>query len=256
MSEAATWSAQAQAPDEPYEVYHRDRRVPWITRWSAEVVSLRSDQLHAGIAFPDEGEPFFSIDIEGDADGDLAVREGPVLWYPERNDLQGQGVPQWRQVSSHRQRLAMREMRCQVCAMPTERTVQVAHRPAEAFYRWFGPWSALRVLDKNDPSTLVTSSPPVCESCVPVAKAMCPHIREEGWLSVIPTGIEIYAVDGYICRYSDGYARFEETEQWLRIEPDGSLPRDTSVLAKQLVVTLTDCTRSPDTEVRNVRGNP
>ncbi|WP_070015512.1 hypothetical protein [Streptomyces nanshensis] len=98
-------------PDEPFTPAQRDGRpVPYITKWSGERelrVDLGLDLKRERIRYRDEDRG------ERDAQGRLWVRT--VGGY-------GDGEPEWRKVSSYRQREAMEGPFCQVCTGPPSRT--------------------------------------------------------------------------------------------------------------------------------------
>ncbi len=217
-----------EAPSEPYEVYYRGTRIPWVTRWEPEALYLKPEDIVAGVTMPDDGsEGFFTVGITPD-ESDRVLREGAVIWWEEATHLQGTGKPQWKQVSSNRQRVCMRELRCQVCAMAVEQPIS-----------WFGPRSSIRVFDAGT-NTMVTTSPPVCQACIPVAKALCPHIRAEGWLTVIPTGVHIVGITGPVAKLDPSGSASMTEEEWVFYDDDkpGRVPDGKSVIAKQEIAVL------------------
>jgi hypothetical protein len=149
-------------PREPAPLlYHRGVPVPWIARWSAEVVTPK---------------PAFSVWITsqgaqvGFTDESPQDRIDGVLWMRER-DLPGVGDPEFKVVHSHRQRAAQVEGRCQVCGrIITERPV---------------PWLIPKILmQKGSRGSIITDVAPTCEQCLNLARVTCPHLLSRPYIIV------------------------------------------------------------------------
>jgi hypothetical protein len=128
--------------------------VPWVARWTGE---RTAKQFTVGysmltgtpfIRWPDDAEPF--IDDHG------------VRWQPEA--VTRQGTPMFGELNTHRQRMAMRRARCQVCGQPM--TGETASWLMAANQWQPGPIDGL------------TTNPPTCERCIPLALAVCPFMNK------------------------------------------------------------------------------
>jgi len=138
---------------------NRPRIVPYTTRWSSEH-KLRVPVIHRpgrpGIAFADE--------ILTDRD-----RHG-VLW--ERvPSCPGQGEPEFGNVHSGRQRRAMRNLLCQVCAGPADRDDRGTLWLLPDYEGYHADWPGW-------PENLATPEPPICQRCAHIATAACPALRK------------------------------------------------------------------------------
>lgn len=91
------------------------------------------------------------------------TNEYGILW--QREGIARGGEPQYSQVSTPRQRAAMRKCLCQVCGKKIE------GRPI----RW------LMHPDQFDETTNTTMNPPTCEDCIPVALDNCPQLKKAGF---------------------------------------------------------------------------
>src|SRR5213080_2620982 len=137
----------------------RRRIVPYTTRWSSEH-RLRPPVIErpggTGIAFADE--------ILSDRD-----RHG-VLWQrvPSRP---GDGRPEFGMVHSGRQRRAMRNLLCQVCAGPADRDDHGTLWLLPDHPGYHDDWPGW-------PERMATPEPPVCLRCARIAVAACPALRK------------------------------------------------------------------------------
>jgi hypothetical protein len=196
-----------------YEETFKGLRVPWVTRWSGEVLD----------------DPYKLTKIAGKA---LLRYETPametrdshvVLW--QREGTTRSGEPQFSQLSTFRQRAAMNRGRCQVCGRKLHP----------------GPVNWLLTaaqIDHTPEGEVVTMSPPTCDACIPVAKSLCPHLRL-GWVTLRvleysvwgvygegvvfnPTSGQVERLNGVMYKYDKDYGSFDAG----------------SILAKQQVVRL------------------
>jgi hypothetical protein len=98
--------------------------------------------------------------------------EHGVLWV-RAPSLRGIGLPRFGAVHPLRQRRAMRELLCQICARPADRSGQGMlwllpdHR---------GDW-------RGWPDDMGNSYPPLCLPCARLSVRTCPHLRR-GWVAV------------------------------------------------------------------------
>ncbi|MFI9026279.1 hypothetical protein [Streptomyces sp. NPDC053560] len=127
-----------------------DIPVPYVAAWTGESV------MHMGLSVQPDGKGLcFANEEPADRD-----HQG-VLWA-RLTDAPGTGTPRFPVMHSARQRRAMREMLCQVCAGPASRTSRgwlflLTHEPADG---------------------AVTNKPPLCEPCVGVALGHCPRLTD------------------------------------------------------------------------------
>lgn len=129
--------------------------VPYIAERSAERAPRpRVVAKGRGIGYVDE-RPY-----DRDTNG--------VLWT-RTPSLPGKGRPEFGKVHPLRQRRAMGELLCQVCARPADRD----------------PSGVLWLLGENPddpgswPADLTTTHPPLCVACAHVSVRACPHLREQ-----------------------------------------------------------------------------
>lgn len=136
---------------------YKGHPVPYIAAWTNEHLPQPKVITAAnGIAFED------ALGANGHAQG--SDPDG-VLW--QRWSLrQGDGTPEFNIVHAPRQRRAMRKMLCQVCGGPSDENEQ-------------GRLFLLE--DERDsegwPEEEITTHPPLCLACAPVAARMCPHLQ-------------------------------------------------------------------------------
>lgn len=227
MSSIVESGTVGMCPDTGRPVY-RGLPVPWAARWTGEVDLT---PLHGRVAAGRYWVSLGNADAhpEGVAAGLMAGRdEHGVLWHADR-DAPGSGEPQFRQLHARRQRACMAERRCQVCgrhfgALPTTFLEAAAKLPA-------------------DPAApFVTDTAPTCLTCEPVALRRCPAQRRTPRVLVTATTFEPYAVYGDLLGPAlDGGIRYQVLG---RIFPLGDR-RLTRVVAKQLLVRITDYTAQP-----------
>jgi hypothetical protein len=162
-----------------------------------------------GIAYPDED--FHDRDAEG------------ALWrrVPSR---QGQGRPEFARVHTLRQRRVMRNLRCQICAGPADRTEQgvlwLLHDDREDSPDW--------------PENVTAAHPPLCLPCAVRSVQSCPHLRDQ-YVPVRVRNPEMHGVYGVL--YRAGRVTPEPSDDV--IVPYGD-PRMRWTLASQLVRPLRD----------------
>ncbi|MDX3067101.1 hypothetical protein PV518_33840 [Streptomyces sp. ND04-05B] len=138
---------------------HKGVPVPAIAAWSNEhlkqpVVVCAAD----GVAFEDALSASQHA-LGRDKDG--------VLW--RRWALrQGDGTPEFNVVHAPRQKRAMRKLLCQVCGGPSDVNEQGRLWLLED-YQGVEGW----------PEREVTTHPPVCRPCAPLAARLCPHLRDK-----------------------------------------------------------------------------
>src|SRR5512139_1056319 len=132
--------------------------VPYTTRWSGEhtLPATVVARPGFGIAFADE--------TISDRD-----RNG-VLWQRVAS-RPGQGRPEFGNVHPGRQRQAMRDLLCQVCAAPADQdelgTLWLLSDRPDYRQDW-ADW----------PERMATPEPPVCLPCADTAIRICPALRK------------------------------------------------------------------------------
>ncbi|MFF2525491.1 hypothetical protein [Streptomyces liangshanensis] len=128
--------------------------VPYITAWSGEQAPrMPVITKGRGIGYADERP--YDRDSEG------------VLWT-RTPSLPGKGRPEYGRVHTLRQRRAMGELLCQVCARPADRTADGVLWLSGEDAREAASWSG----------DLVTAHPPLCVPCAMRSVASCPHLRK------------------------------------------------------------------------------
>ena len=185
--------------------------VPYITSWSEErTLPATVVQRNGGIAFADE------ILTDRDEHGGLWRR------VPSRP---GRGRPEFGKTHAGRQRKAMRELLCQVCAEPADRN--------ELGTLWFVPdfrdWP-------NWPEGMGCSEPPVCLPCAHTAVRLCPALRR-GYAAVRVGRPVISGVYG--AQYRPGPLLPTAMREQIRTYED---PAVRWLCAGQLIMELLDCT--------------
>lgn len=186
----------------PEQLVHRGRPVPWVVPWTAEWINpsdVPVQWLGDRITL---GQP----DVERDSLG--------ALWQPVGN-ARGDGEPVWADVHIGRQRLAMRQGRCQVCAVPLDRQRT--------------PWLFEKAEFDDLAVHTFTDTPPTCESCWPTAQRLCPHLRVNDSVPVYLVGVRRWGIRG------DRFGPLGRVNRALYV-PDGHSYMPTMV-AKQMVVT-------------------
>lgn len=131
--------------------------VPYIASWTGEKMQTDRDLVYRpwrdGIAYADETP----------ADRD----EYGVLWLSTSGDL-GTGRPLYKEQHGLRQRRAMADLLCQVCAQPADQTEQGT--------LWLLPAESTTT-GSRVPRQKVTAFPPICLSCARISVAVCPALR-------------------------------------------------------------------------------
>ncbi|GLF99774.1 hypothetical protein [Streptomyces yaizuensis] len=133
-----------------FPLSHKGFPVPYITAWSAETADDRPLVAH-------QGRLQYHPSLPGDFDSH------GVLWLHQRI-APGAGTPLFSTVHTPRQRRAMLRFLCQICGEPADRT-------AEGIL-WLLPGPITGAVEGE-----VTTHPPVCAGCAPIALAHCPSLR-------------------------------------------------------------------------------
>jgi hypothetical protein len=145
--------------------------VPYISSWTGEKRQTDRDLVYRswreGIAYADE--------VPADRD------EYGVLWLSTSGDL-GTGRPLYKEQHAQRQRRAMADLLCQVCAGPADQTEQgtLWLLPAESKMPRRGP----------------TRHPPICLACARVSVRACPALRA-GFV-LVSARSRVYGVSGLL----------------------------------------------------------
>ncbi|MEW2301945.1 hypothetical protein AB0958_18560 [Streptomyces sp. NPDC006655] len=199
---------------------YKGRPVPYITAWRDEkvpqppVMATQSGLVYVGTR-------------AGQDETGLLWR----LW----DDIQGSGEPLWSDVHAGRQQQAMRQSLCQVCGGPADRSEQGVLWLLEDG-RAEGPqW----------PNGFMTTHPPICVPCAPVAARLCPHLQREG---AVPVRVRTAVYDAVIglryFRSRFGLVAAQKKEVVLMNAWTAKW-----VVAGQLVASLDDCTVLDPAEV-------
>ncbi|CCB75152.1 conserved protein of unknown function [Streptantibioticus cattleyicolor NRRL 8057 = DSM 46488] len=155
MNTAATEPMTSRQRQSPTGTLPQPGIVPYITRWSAEQPPpTRVIAKGRRLAYADE-RPY-----DRDTSG--------VLWTRVPS-LPGKGKPRLGAVHALRQRRAMEELLCQVCAEPSDRN-------QDGVLWLLG--EDLAAHSAHDRFGLTTTHPPVCAPCAPRSVRACPHLRQ------------------------------------------------------------------------------
>jgi hypothetical protein len=200
---------QNMTSETPELITRRGLIVPWVTRWTSEV---RNPALQPSY---NPGTGGLALDFLDEQPSD---RIDGVLWMREGNS-RGEGEPEWKQVSSHRQRACMLDQRCQVCGMKIEDTE----------IPWLLPASAM---DRKTRTGLTTMTPPTCAACIPIAMRSCPQLGRTKVNAVTVTAYRPWA-------YFADYVRLEQGRQR---HGQGEIPWNSAdlspIMARQVIVEL------------------
>jgi hypothetical protein len=200
-------------------ITHRGVRVPWITRWTSEVVDRRKICL----ATHNDIGGGYRIALIGETPDD---RIDDVLWLPE-GDGQGVGTPMWKDVHSHRQRRCMVEGLCQVCGEQIELPLL-----------FLIPYPELM---QKEGGKIITDVAPLCRTCLPIARQLCPaitkHEHEQQLLEV--RGWRTHALFGDIIERGPTGTRLQQGEV-----PVGNADALRKIMARTAILELWDSRRS------------
>lgn len=200
----------------------KGKPVPWVTRWTGEMLPTEHTVMHVEQA-PEPG----AVALAYNSDLSPEEREANgILW--QREGIARGGEPQFSQVSTYRQRAAMRKRLCQVCGKKIESPV----------ISWL---MAPGHLDVTDQGHAVTTNPPTCDGCLKVSLEKCPHLLKAGHFVVKVLEYELWGVQGEGVLY-DPQANSIMRQNQIRVPYEGELPpmlNRYAVVAKQQVVRLT-----------------
>lgn len=177
---------------EPFQLVYKGLRVPWVTRWSGEVLE---DHLTVMEIVERDGGPMLAFKSATAMDRD---RQN-IMWARESVNAQGEGEAQFKMVHSGRHRVGMRMLRCQVCGR------QIKDRPIP----WLFVPSELEAVMAGDdsPDGRPTSTMPTCEECWPVAESLCPHLKGGGVVRTYVREVRPWGVGGDLFQLDGSYGR-------------------------------------------------
>lgn len=199
----------------PLRVSWKGAVVPWVAQWTGE---LPTD------SFIVAGEGPMSMVLYPDRrPGDWFMG---VLWW--RQGIGRAGEPQFAQLNTYRQRAALLRRRCQVCGRSLPKEGPLSH--------WLMGRGQIELVE----GVALTTNPPTCEECVPVALRMCPHLMSGDVQLLRVRAYEPWGVQGEAAARVNGEIRRTHTVRM----PFGHRGIST-VVAKQLVVALTDFDMRP-----------
>lgn len=130
-------------------------RVPYVTAYDGEDVTYQlalapsleaTDGIRLSYADPVETDWLYG-----------------VLWH--RHGMTRSGRPQWKLVNTNRQRNCMLRTLCQVCGQSAVEEDRI----------W---WVMAEKPDQSAQGEVFTNTPPTCRACIPLARALCPRLRE------------------------------------------------------------------------------
>lgn len=161
---------------------HDGKPVPWITRWTGEVV-----QEPYGIQRTPTGV------LVGYPDGNENREASGLLW--QREGLNRSGVPMWADVNTYRQRACIARCKCQVCG------AAIDGRPIP----WLMPTAEYNMLEED--GTLRTTTAPICRECVPLALELCPGLPKMGWTLLHVAEYEVWGAFAEVVLIQDEQVR-------------------------------------------------
>lgn len=139
--------------------HFRGSVVPYTTRWSAEhtlPVTVIERLGRPGIGFSEER---------------ITDRDPLGVLWQRVVSQPGQGQPEFGMVHSDRQRRAMRQLLCQICAGPADQN--------ELGTLWLLPdYEGYRADWPGWPERMATPEPPVCQPCAHTAVRLCPALSK------------------------------------------------------------------------------
>lgn len=215
-------TATAANPTSPDKLpQFNGRPVPWVARWTGEVIpepaevswvfERGSDDRRLHVGYPDGHE-------NREASGILWLREG----------VGRTGEPVYADFNTYRQRASMTKRICQVCG----------DKINDRVITWLLSSSTFDL--GAEPEQQITTSPPTCASCVPLAQRLCPHLRaDNGGLVLRVLDYEVWGVQasGVVMDEAGRQRVLENVSiQYGRTYPGLDL---TAVVAKQQIVRLT-----------------
>lgn len=195
------------------------RPVPWITRWTGEVIGT---PYHLG---RDRSGVFTTY-----GDNIHEDRYNGTLW--QREGIKRGGEPQWKQVSTYRQRFAMSRCACQVCGK------RIAERPV----RFLMPLDGIEIVppdEFHDEAQAISIQAPTCEDCIPLALKLCPHLKAKGYQLLKVADYSLWGVYGEVCILKEN-GRLWRGQTYIEYDSKSYGPDFTmnQVVAKQLVIQL------------------
>ncbi len=201
---------------------HEGLRVPWVTRWSNDVV-----RQPYGVHRYEDGTYAVGYADPREDDWD---RYG-VLWMRENNDPTGE--PQFSQVSTFRQRQSMVDGICQVCGNVIQ----------DDPIHWLMTENQLEHYGDTEPGLLpdlgaVTFSPPTCAKCVEISLRLCPALGRNKRVLVKVSKYTLIGVMGETVRFDAAGNLQRERFEFVGY---GSGDEHT-VVAKQMVARFDDFT--------------
>jgi len=197
--------------------------VPWITRWTGERASDEERKMSLSL---DEAGALW-VHQAGYSDDSEERELSGFLWQKE--GVTRGGKPEFSQVSTFRQRTAMRKRLCQVCGQKIQTPV----------VNWL---MATGQLEFNEDGEAITMNAPTCDGCIPVARELCPHLYANGSMIVKVVEYELWGVYGEAVqmKMEDGRPLFRHVPpQFYCYSKDYPGVTPTAVLAKQQVVRFT-----------------
>lgn len=138
----------------PPQRHHSTPVVPYVAMWSREVVRPPKviERFGGGISYSGE--------VREDRD------ERGILWDRAKT-IPGQGAPQFARIHTRRQRHAMRELLCQVCGNPADKTGNGVLWLFSDSVRNCPGW----------PDNFLATEPPTCLRCARWSISACPMLR-------------------------------------------------------------------------------
>ncbi|WP_435125208.1 hypothetical protein [Actinacidiphila sp. bgisy144] len=153
-----------------------------------------------------------------------ADRDGHGVLWARMGEAVGVGRPDYRAMSSHRQRVAALCKLCQVCGKPADRSAKG--------WLFLMPGGG----ETEDLEGTLTTKPPVCHPCAKVAVRHCPHLAAP--LFVHSRKPRVWGVFGGFVTPSPTRGLVNSADTYM---PYGDREAAPWFLASQLVLELTRC---------------
>jgi len=141
---------------------------PYVTAWSAE------HNLDCSLVVRRDGVGYAN-ELPGDRD------EHGVLWAAVA-ERRGEGRPEFARIHPARQRRAMSELLCQVCAGPVDRTSDGVLWLMRDYRHDWADW----------PEGMASVEPPVCAGCAAISARRCPALQR----GAVAVRVKQFAVAG------------------------------------------------------------
>lgn len=208
----------------------KGKPVPWVARWSGEKTN------DAYVVQVVKSKDAYNLRVAYEHGEEIREKSG-VLW--QREGIARGGDPMFGDVSTYRQRLAMTRRKCQVCGSAIEKSDKGTIPWIIEKFEITASELQAKAAGQDWRDFHITTTPPVCEDCVPLALSLCPHLKKHGAQILDVLDYEIWGVFGEVV-YLDDEGKHRRTQTSIEYEGDyGPGFSLEAVLAKQQVAKIT-----------------